>query len=122
MPAPSVDVGDDAAARRPEMAPIEALLPQIEELPEPEPDPRRRLDVDDPVGGMRVQEREAAAARHERTAGVAHDPARRADADAERDRARLAVDVDLEVSVHVVGELLARAARNAAPGCAGCRR
>ena len=36
VPAPSVDVGDDAAARRPEMAPIEALLPQIEELPEPE--------------------------------------------------------------------------------------
>ena len=77
-----------------EVAAVEALPPDVEELPELEGDGTRRLDVDDPVRRVGVQERETAPAGHERPAAVLRDPERRRDPDAGRHRTRLAVDED----------------------------
>src|SRR3954469_2192798 len=87
----AVDVGDHPARERTEVAAVEALVPDIEELPELERDLRRRLDVDDAVGRVRVKEREAAAAGDEHALPAPRVATRSANPDAERNRALLSM-------------------------------
>src|SRR5581483_3864585 len=82
------------------------LAPDVEEVAEREGDLLRRLHVDDPVAGMRVQPREAAALRHERADGRVDAAKRRTDPDAERNLPLLAADEDREVRVDVERDLL----------------
>ena len=91
-----------------------ADAPDGEELAEPEGLLLRRLDVDDAVGGMRMEPHEAAAAGDERAGGGVHALERRADADSVGDLEAWPVDEERQVGVDMVGDLL--------DGLAGDRR
>jgi hypothetical protein len=61
----SVEERRDASVRGTDVVAIEALPPDVEELAEPVGALYRRFGVDDPVGCVCVQPREARAGRHE---------------------------------------------------------
>ena len=100
-----IDGGDPTSDRsHPRRA--ELLAPDIEKITEGVGPLDRRFDVDDPVGGMRVQPVEAAPSAHEGT-GRRLRHHRVVDADALRDAARLAVDEHGQVRMDVKRHLFA---------------
>src|SRR5262249_8797209 len=105
---------------RPDLRPRQRLLPDVEEVAEREGPVHRRLDVDDPVGRVRVEPGEAGAAAHERRPKPwlelwICDP------DSVRDALRRAVHEDREARVDVEGELLGGSALDAVDALAGRR-
>jgi len=111
----------DLPGRRADPAGAERLTPHVEEVAQREPPLDRRLDVDQSVGGVRVQPVEAAAAPDERPGLVSLD-LRAGDADAARDLAGRAAEEQREVRVDVKERLLGPQALDPVDGTAGRAR
>jgi imidazole glycerol-phosphate synthase subunit HisF len=117
---PVVD-GHHVPARRADLVRAERLAPDIEEVAQRVGALDRRLDVDDAVGGVRVQPVEARAGLDERAVrGVRG--LRAGNADGGRDLARRAVHEDGQVRVDMEHRLLAGLAADPVHRLAGGRR
>jgi cyclase len=113
--------GHHMPARRADLVRAERLAPYIEEVAQGVGALDRRLDVDDAVGGVRVQPVEARAGLDERAVrGVRG--LRAGNSDARRDLARRAVHEDGQVRVDVEHRLFAGLAADPVHRLAGRRR
>jgi hypothetical protein len=98
--------------RRTDVFPVEGLSPDVEELPERVGAVDRRLGVDDPVGGVRVQPGEARASGYKSPLRGRRHLVGRRNADPARHLSCHTPDEDRQVRVDVKENLLSRLARN----------
>src|SRR5207237_2395594 len=107
------------------LATAQRLTPDREEVAERKRSPYRRLDVNDPVIGVRVQPVKARARNDKGPLGALLDLPRLADSDAVRYGQRLTVGVNRDVGVDVECQALAAIAGDTVDGWiahAGLRR